>query len=77
MYSGMDAVGFVMLALVVLVLFLALDLLVAGGGMTGGMMGGMAGMMGNPVGQGLMLLLVVVVVLAVAGPGLLAGGRPF
>jgi len=47
----------------VVIVWLLLDLLVAGGGMTGGMMtgmAGMAGMMGSPIGWGLVLILVVI-----------------
>ncbi len=51
---------------VVLVVFLVLDLLIAGGGMTGGMMGGMAGMMGTPWGWGLVLLLTAIVIALLA-----------
>src|SRR3972149_6675207 len=36
----------------VILVWLILDLLVAGGGMTGGMMAGMGGMMGSPIGWG-------------------------
>ena len=51
--------------------FLVLDLLVAGGGMTGGgmtggMMGGMAGMMGAPWGWGFALLLALSVIALLA-----------
>ena len=44
----------------VILVWLVLDLLVAGGGMTGGMMAGMGGMMGSPIGWGLVLVLVAI-----------------
>ena len=44
----------------VILVWLVLDLLVAGGGMTGGMMAGMGGMMASPIGWGLVLILVVI-----------------
>jgi len=48
----------------VIVLWLALDLLLAGGSMTGGMMGGMAGMMGSGIGPiGIFLLLLIIALL--------------
>jgi len=74
MAFGSDPGNFLMTVLVLLVAFLALDLLVAGGGMTGGMMGGMAGMMGTPWGWGLLLLLAVAVLLLFVDPGALPRG---
>lgn len=57
----MDPANLLLWITVVIVVWLALDLLLAGGGMTGGMMMGMGAMMGNPVG--LILLLVILGVL--------------
>ena len=44
---------------VIVVLFL-LDLFFAGGGMTMGTMHGMVGMMSNPIGQGILLVLLLI-----------------
>ncbi|HZP94909.1 MAG TPA: hypothetical protein VFC31_01040 [Candidatus Limnocylindria bacterium] len=65
--SGIDMNSFLLGAAVVLVVFLAIDLLVAGGGMTGGMMGGVAGMMGTPWGWLVLVLLAAALFVALAG----------
>jgi hypothetical protein len=49
---------------VVIVLFL-LDLFLAGGSMTMGTMYGMGAMMGNPIGQGILLVLLAILGLMV------------
>lgn len=56
----MDPASVLWIVLGVIALWLLLDLVLAGGGMTGGMMGGMAGMMGSPVGLVVLLLLVII-----------------
>ena len=62
-----DMGSFLFRAAVVLLVFLAFDLLVAGGGMSAGMMGGVAGMMGTPWGWLVLTLLVAVLFVAFAG----------
>lgn len=62
-----DANSFLLGAALVLLVFLAFDLLIAGGGMTGGMMGGVAGMMGTPWGWLVLLVLTAAVVVMVFG----------
>ncbi len=55
---------------VVLVAVIALDLLFAGGAMTMGTMHGMAMMVSNPIGQGILLVLLAIL-------GVLAAGAVF
>ena len=52
--------GLLWAILAVLIVWLVLDLLLAGGGMTGGMMAGMGAMMG--AGPGLVVLLLLAVI---------------
>lgn len=60
MMSNLDVGSFLFGVAVVLLVFFAIDLLVAGGGMSMGMMGGIAGMMATPWGWLLLLLIVLV-----------------
>ncbi len=76
MFYGTDPGGLLLTVAILVLVFLAADLFLAGGGMTGGMMGGMAGMMGTPWGWSLLLLLVVVLALLFSGPRVLGGGWP-
>ncbi len=64
---GFDVNSFLAGAAVVLVVFLVLDLLFVGGGMTGGMMGGVAGMMGTPWGWLVLVVLAAALFIAFAG----------
>lgn len=59
----MDPATIVLAIVAVVVIWLALDLLLTGGGMTSGMMGGMAGMMGSGIGPVVLLLLVIIALL--------------
>lgn len=60
----MDFRSLIGIIVLVIVVWLALDLLLAGGSMTGGMMGGMAGMMGSGIGPiGIFLLLLIIALL--------------
>lgn len=68
--SGVDPGSFLLGAAVVLVVFLAFDLLVAGGGMSAGMMGGAVGMMGTPWGWLILVVLAVLLYIAVGGRAL-------
>ncbi len=65
--TGIDMNSFLLGAAVVLIVFLAFDLLVAGGGITGGMMGGVAGMMGTPWGWLVLILLAAALFITLAG----------
>jgi hypothetical protein len=56
----MDPASVLWIVLAVIAVWLLLDLVLAGGGMTGGMMGGMASMMGSPVGLVVLVLLVII-----------------
>ncbi len=62
---GIDLTTVLLLIVGLVVLFLALDFLFAGGGMTGAMMGGMmhgtAAMLGSPYGWALIIALVLIV----------------
>lgn len=58
--QGMELTTIVWIILGVIIAWVVLDLLVAGGGMSSGMMAGMAGMMGSPIGGSIVLLLVVI-----------------
>lgn len=85
---GSDLGNYLVLAGVLLVVFLALDLLVAGGSATcgvaggvGGMMGGIGSMMGavgsmmaTPWGWGLLLLVAATAGVVLGGQRLLGGG---
>ncbi len=77
MAIGPDAVNWLLIAAGILLGFLLLDILVAGGGMTGGMMGGMgsmmgglSGMMGTPWGWIFLLLVLGAIALTLFGPSL-------
>ena len=59
----MDPATIVLAIVAVVIIWLALDLLLAGGGMTSGMMSGMAGMMGSGIGPVVLLLLVIIALL--------------
>jgi uncharacterized membrane protein len=63
----MELTTLIGLIVLVIVVWLALDLLLAGGGMTGGMMGGMAGMMGSGIGPIVILLLLIIALLVYRG----------
>ena len=64
----MDFRSLIGIIVLVIVVWLALDLLLAGGSMTGGMMGGMAGMMGAGIGPiGILLLLIIIALLIYRG----------
>ncbi len=69
MMSGFDVGSFLLGVAVVLLVFVAIDLLVAGGGMSMGMMGGIAGMMATPWGWLLLLLVVLVAFLVASAAG--------
>ncbi len=60
---GIDLTTVLLILGALFLLFLIVDLLFAGGGMTGGMMGGMmqggAALMGTPYGLGLIVVLVI------------------
>jgi len=62
--TSFDMGSFLLGVAVVLLVFLAIDLFVVGGGMTMGMMGGVAGMMATPWGWLLLLLVVLLAFLA-------------
>jgi len=77
MMSGFDVGSFLLGVLVVLLVFLAIDLLVAGGGISMGMIGGIAGMMATPWGWLLLLLVVLVAFqLCTYASGEEPGGQP-
>ncbi len=65
---GIDLTTLVIIVIAFIGVFLLLDLVFAGGGMTGAMMGGAAqcgaAMMGSPYGWGLIVALVLVVLVA-------------
>lgn len=69
---GLDLTTMLVIIIALVVLFLAIDCLLAGGGMTSGMMSGMmhggAAMMGSPYGW---ILIVALIVVALAIFGLL------
>lgn len=69
MMPNFDVSSFLLGVLVVLLVFVAFDLLVAGGGMSMGMMGGIAGMMATPWGWLLLLLIVLVALFAASFAG--------
>lgn len=61
--AGEEAMDIRMLFLIVIgiiVVLVILDLILAGGAMTMGMMSGMVGMMSNPIGQGILLILLAI-----------------
>lgn len=59
----MDPGTIVLVITAIVVIWLVVDLLFAGGAMTGGMMSGMAGMMGSGLGPIVLLLLVIIALL--------------
>ena len=65
--SVFDGGSFLLGVAFVVLVFLAVDLLVAGGGISVGMMGGMASMMATPWGWLLLVLLVAAFAIALAG----------
>lgn len=58
---SMDTGTILLISVGVVLLWLLIDLLLAGGAMTGGMMGGMMMMAGNPIGATVLLVLLGVV----------------
>lgn len=56
----MDIRTLFLLVIGIIVVLAILDLILAGGAMTMGMMSGMVGMMSNPIGQGILLVLLAI-----------------
>ena len=69
MMPNFDVSSFLLGVLVVLLVFVVIDLLVAGGGMSMGLMGGIAGMMVTPWGWLLLVLIVLVALFAASFAG--------
>lgn len=69
MMPNFDVGSFLLGVAVVLLVFVAIDLLVAGGGMSMGMMGGIAGMMVTPWGWLLLVLIVLIALFAASFAG--------